>query len=36
VRSFTGWPTADDLYANPLPYRAVASAIVLAHLKPRQ
>lgn len=36
VRDFTGWPTADNLYANPLPYRAVASAIVLVHLKPAQ
>ena len=36
VRNFTGWPTADDLYANPLPYRAVASAIVLTHLLPVQ
>ncbi|MGC3953381.1 MAG: ABC transporter substrate-binding protein [Propionicimonas sp.] len=36
VKDFTGWPTADDLYANPLPYRAVASAIVLTHLKPAQ
>lgn len=34
VRNFTGWPTADDLYANPLPYRSVASSIVLTRLKP--
>lgn len=34
VKNFTGWPTADDLYANPLPYRSVASAVVLTHLKP--
>ena len=36
VRDFTGWPTPDDLYANPLPYRAVASAVVLANLEPAQ
>ncbi len=34
VRDFTGWPTQDNLYANPLPYRAVASAVVLVNLKP--
>lgn len=34
VKNFTGWPTEDNLYANPLPYRAVASAVVLTHLKP--
>lgn len=36
VRDFTGWPSEDNLYANPLPYRAVASAIVLANIKPAQ
>lgn len=34
TRDFAGWPSESDLYANPLPYRAVASAIVLAHLTP--
>lgn len=31
---FTGWPTQDAPYADPLPYLAVASAVVLTHLKP--
>lgn len=34
VKKFTGWPTESDLYANPLPYLSVASAIVLTHLQP--
>ncbi len=34
VDRFTGWPSEDDLYANPLPYLSAASAIVLTHLKP--
>jgi len=34
TRGFTGWPTDDDLYADPLPYLSVAPAIVLLHLKP--
>ena len=34
VKKFSGWPTESDLYANPLPYLSVASAIVLAHLTP--
>ena len=34
VKKFSGWPTDDDLYANPLPYLSVASAIVLTHLQP--
>lgn len=34
VKKFTGWPTEDDLYANPLPYLSTASAVVLTHLKP--
>lgn len=34
VTDFTGWPTEDNLYANPLPYRSVANAIVLANIKP--
>lgn len=33
-KSFTGWPTNDNLYADPLPYLSVAPAIVLLHLKP--
>ncbi|OJU40080.1 MAG: peptide ABC transporter substrate-binding protein [Microbacterium sp. 69-10] len=31
---FAGWPTADDLYANPLPYLSTASAVILTHLHP--
>jgi peptide/nickel transport system substrate-binding protein len=34
TKDFTGWPSADDLYAMPLPYSSVASGIVLAHLAP--
>ncbi len=34
VRGFTGWPSADNLYADPLPYLSVAPAVVLLHLKP--
>lgn len=34
VKKFSGWPTDSDLYANPLPYLSVASAVVLTHLKP--
>ena len=36
VKKFSGWPTESDLYANPLPYLSVASAIVLAHLTPAE
>ncbi|MET4157260.1 ABC transporter substrate-binding protein [Agromyces sp. PvR057] len=34
TEKFSGWPTEDDLYAAPLPYLAVANAVVLAHLSP--
>lgn len=34
TKKFTGWPTDDNLYANPLPYLSVASAVVLTHLTP--
>ncbi|KQM84489.1 ABC transporter substrate-binding protein [Agromyces sp. Leaf222] len=34
TEKFSGWPTEDDLYAAPLPYLAVANAVVLAHLTP--
>ena len=34
VKKFSGWPAESDLYANPLPYLSVASAVVLAHLEP--
>jgi peptide/nickel transport system substrate-binding protein len=34
TRSFTGWPTDDNLYADPLPYLSVAPAIILLKLKP--
>ena len=34
TEKFSGWPTDDDLYAAPLPYLAVANAVVLAHLTP--
>jgi peptide/nickel transport system substrate-binding protein len=34
TEKFTGWPTEGDLYAAPLPYLSVASAVVLTHLKP--
>ncbi|MGV8908299.1 MAG: ABC transporter substrate-binding protein [Propionicimonas sp.] len=34
VKNFTGWPTDDNLYADPLPYLSVAPAVVLLHLKP--
>jgi peptide/nickel transport system substrate-binding protein len=34
VKGFTGWPTDDNLYADPLPYLSVAPAIVLLHLLP--
>ena len=34
TKGFTGWPTDDNLYADPLPYLSVAPAIVLLHLKP--
>jgi peptide/nickel transport system substrate-binding protein len=34
TKSFTGWPTDDNLYADPLPYLSVAPAIVLLNLKP--
>ena len=35
-KSFTGWPTDDNLYADPLPYLSVAPAIILLNLKPAQ
>lgn len=31
---FTGWPTEDDPYADPLPYLSTASGVVLTHLRP--
>lgn len=34
TEKFSGWPTEDELYAAPLPYLAVANAVVLAHLTP--
>lgn len=34
TKDFTGWPTNDNLYADPLPYLSVAPAIVLLNLKP--
>jgi peptide/nickel transport system substrate-binding protein len=34
TRNFTGWPSDDNLYADPLPYLSVAPAIILTHLKP--
>ena len=34
TEKFSGWPSDDDLYAAPLPYLAVANAVVLAHLTP--
>lgn len=34
TKGFTGWPTDDNLYADPLPYLSIAPAIVLLHLKP--
>ena len=36
TKNFTGWPTDDNLYADPLPYLSVAPAIVLLNLKPVQ
>ncbi|MFD5225065.1 ABC transporter substrate-binding protein [Microbacterium sp. NPDC058342] len=33
---FTGWPTEDDLYANPLPYLSTASAVILTRLRPAE
>lgn len=36
TKGFTGWPTDDNLYADPLPYLSVAPAIVLLNLKPAQ
>lgn len=36
TKKFTGWPTDDNLYADPLPYLSVAPAIVLLNLKPVQ
>lgn len=32
---FTGWPTAQNPYAQPAPYNYPAEGIVLSHLKPR-
>lgn len=34
TEKFTGWPSEGDLYAAPLPYLAVANAVVLSHLTP--
>lgn len=34
TEKFSGWPSEGDLYAAPLPYLAVADAVVLAHLTP--
>ncbi|GAA1961880.1 ABC transporter substrate-binding protein [Agromyces allii] len=34
TEKFSGWPTEGDLYAAPLPYLAVANAVVLTHLTP--
>ncbi|MFF2274738.1 ABC transporter substrate-binding protein [Agromyces sp. NPDC058126] len=34
TEKFSGWPTEDELYAAPLPYLAVANAVVLTHLTP--
>ncbi|MDF0514488.1 ABC transporter substrate-binding protein [Agromyces sp. H3Y2-19a] len=36
TEKFTGWPSESDLYAAPLPYLAVANAMVLTHLKPAE
>jgi peptide/nickel transport system substrate-binding protein len=36
TKNFTGWPSDDNLYADPLPYLSVAPAIVLLNLKPAQ
>ncbi len=34
TKSFTGWPSEQDLYADPLPYLSVAPAIILLKLRP--
>jgi peptide/nickel transport system substrate-binding protein len=34
TEKFSGWPSEGDLYAAPLPYLAVANAVVLSHLSP--
>ena len=34
TEKFSGWPSEGDLYAAPLPYLAVANAVVLSHLTP--
>lgn len=34
TEKFSGWPSESDLYAAPLPYLAVANAVVLSHLTP--
>lgn len=36
TKAFTGWPSDDNLYADPLPYLSVAPAIILLNLKPAQ
>ncbi|PWJ54009.1 peptide/nickel transport system substrate-binding protein [Quadrisphaera granulorum] len=36
TKDFTGWPSVEDPYADPLPYLSTASGVVLAHLKPVQ
>ncbi len=35
TKRFTGWPTAQNPYAQPAPYNYPAEGIVLSHLKPR-
>lgn len=35
TKHFTGWPTAQNPYAQPAPYNYPAEGIVLSHLKPR-
>ncbi|KRC62010.1 peptide ABC transporter substrate-binding protein [Agromyces sp. Root81] len=34
TEKFSGWPSEGELYAAPLPYLAVANAVVLSHLTP--
>lgn len=36
TKYFTGWPTAQNPYAQPAPYNFPAEAIVLTHLTPRK
>ncbi|WP_430626253.1 hypothetical protein [Sulfobacillus thermotolerans] len=35
TKYFTGWPTAQNPYAQPAPYNYPAEGIVLTHLTPR-